>query len=56
MQSWSIWYNFLIYKPAAEDANSNFIFLVDLERENSLVMIEDFTPNPPEYRHYAFHN
>ena len=46
MRSWSIWYNYLIFQPDAADEESNFIHMVDLKRENSLVKIDDFMQDP----------
>ena len=54
MKSWSIWYNYLIFQPDAADEKSDFIHLVDLNRENSVVKIEDFMQDP-ECKAFSFY-
>jgi hypothetical protein len=70
IRSWAIFFNYFIYKPDEQDENSDYIHLVDLERENSAVLFYDFTRDPDckktQYickicsnnidRYYAYHN
>jgi hypothetical protein len=54
VKSWSIWYNYLIFQPDAADEKSDFIHMVDLNRENSVVKIYDFMQDP-EFKFFAYH-
>ena len=44
VKSWNIFYNYLIYRPEKPDENHDHIYLVDLENENSMSLIEDPAP------------
>ncbi len=44
VKCWNIFYNYLIYRPEKPDENHDHIYLVDLENENSMILIEDPAP------------
>jgi hypothetical protein len=46
IRAWAIQDNYFIYKPDEPDTDSDYIHLVDLERDNSTVKFLDFTHDP----------
>lgn len=42
LTSWTVCYNYFIYRPNDTDENHNYIHVVNLDKENATFMIEDF--------------
>ena len=41
VKSWNVFYQYLIYRVEAPDENYNYIHIVNLDNENSTLLIED---------------
>lgn len=46
VKNWNVFFDYLIYKPEAPDSNHEYIHLVNLTNNNSMILIKDFTQDP----------
>jgi hypothetical protein len=40
---WNIFYQYFIYKPASPDEDHEYFHIVNLEKNNATLLVEDFT-------------
>mmetsp|Transcript_24584 Transcript_24584/g.38150 ORF Transcript_24584/g.38150 Transcript_24584/m.38150 type:complete len:183 (-) Transcript_24584:2350-2898(-) len=55
VQQWAICFDYFIFKTHAPDPESSYFQIYNLERENSITMVEDFLEND-SYRYLVYNN